>query len=106
MSSLSLFQALLLFIVSPIVSLLILVIFIRVIMSWLVSFQIINLHNQFVAMIWQISGRITDPLVRPIRRVIPNLGGFDMSLLVLLLFLYLVNNWFIPGLAYGTLRLF
>ncbi|MBL1431083.1 YggT family protein [Oceanicaulis sp. AH-315-P02] len=106
MASLSLFQALLLFIISPIVSLLIFVIFVRVIMSWLVSFQIINLHNQFVAMIWEISGKITDPLVNPIRRFMPNLGGIDLSLLVLLLFLYLVNNWFIPGLAYGTLRLF
>ena len=106
MASLSLFQALLLFIISPIVSLLIFVIFVRVIMSWLVSFQIINLHNQFVAMVWEISGKITDPLVNPIRRFMPNLGGIDLSLLVLLLFLYLVNNWFIPGLAYGTLRLF
>ena len=106
MANLSLFQALLLFIISPIVSLLIFVIFVRVIMSWLISFQIINLHNQFVATIWQISDKITEPLVNPIRRFMPNLGGIDLSLLVLLLFLYLVNNWFIPGLAYGTLRLF
>ncbi|MBL4617681.1 MAG: YggT family protein [Robiginitomaculum sp.] len=106
MSDMSLLQALLLLIISPIISLLSLVIIVRVIMSWLVSFQIINLHNQLVAAIWQITGRITEPLVAPIRRFMPNLGGLDLSLFVLWLFLFLVNAWFIPGLAYGTLRLF
>ncbi len=102
----SLFQALYVYFLQPVLSLLILVIFIRVIMSWLISFQIINLHNRFVAAVWQISGALTEPLVAPIRRMMPPMGGMDFSPILLLLALYFVRDWLLPGLVFGTLRLF
>ena len=51
----------------------------NVIISWLVAFNIINTYNQFVAMILYATRRLTDPLLNPIRRFLPNLGGVDIS---------------------------
>jgi YggT family protein len=102
----SLVQALFAYFLRPILSLLILVIFIRVIMSWLISFQIINLHNRFVAAVWDISGRITEPLIRPIRNILPPMGGMDFSPIILLLALYFTRDWLLPSLLFGGFRLF
>lgn len=56
-----------------------------VIMSWLVAFNVINTYNQFVAMVMDFLFRITEPVLRPIRNFMPNLGGLDLSPLILLL---------------------
>ncbi len=63
------------------------VVIIWVILSWLVSFQIVNTHNRFVYVISDFLHRLTDPALRPIRRVTPNLGGIDLSPFVLILIL-------------------
>jgi YggT family protein len=69
----------------------------HVIMSWLISFQVLNLHQQFVAQIWYSLNRILEPLYGPIRRIPPAMGGLDLAPLVVLLGVYalriiLVNN--------------
>lgn len=104
--TMSLLQAIIVFFVHPILSLLIIVVFVRVILSWLISFNVINLHNRFVAAIWDISGRLTEPLIRPIRKLLPPLGGMDFSPIILLLALYFVRDWFLPGLLRGNLQVF
>ncbi|MBI1393143.1 MAG: YggT family protein [Alphaproteobacteria bacterium] len=71
-------------------------VFIMVIMSWLLSFNVINRHNQFVDAIWRALVAVTEPLLAPIRRVMPNLGGLDLSPVVLLLGVYFareMNRW-------------
>ncbi len=55
------------------------------ILSWLVQFDVINLHNQFARSVWQFLNAITEPLLRPIRRFLPNLGGIDVSPIIVLL---------------------
>lgn len=55
------------------------------VLSWLYAFNIVNAGNQFVDTIGSFLYRTTEPLYRPIRRVLPNLGGLDLSPLVLLL---------------------
>lgn len=55
------------------------------VLSWLYAFNIVNAGNQFVDTIGSFLYRMTEPLYRPIRRVLPNLGGLDLSPLVLLL---------------------
>lgn len=55
------------------------------VLSWLYAFNIVNAGNQFVDAIGSFLYRTTEPLYRPIRRVLPNLGGLDLSPLVLLL---------------------
>lgn len=56
-----------------------------VIMSWLVAFNVINTYNRFVSVIMDFLYRITEPVLRPIRSVVPDLGGIDLSPLILLL---------------------
>tara|TARA_Y100000814_G_scaffold25118_1_gene16616 strand:+ start:195 stop:497 length:303 start_codon:yes stop_codon:yes gene_type:complete len=61
------------------------IIIIGAIMSWLVAFNIINTTNQFVYMVIDFIYRITEPALRPIRRVIPNFGSVDISPIILIL---------------------
>jgi YggT family protein len=57
----------------------------HVIMSWLISFQVLNLHQQFVAQVWQMLNRVLDPLYSRIRRILPPMSGFDLAPLAALL---------------------
>ncbi len=82
--------------IDAILSIYSLIVFIAVIMSWLISFNVINRHNQFVDMIWRFVTGLTEPALKPIRRVIPYIGGIDISPLVLLLLVYFLremNQW-------------
>ena len=63
-----------------------------VVLSWLVAFNVINTRNQFVYTVGDFLHRITEPLLRPIRNVLPSLGGIDVSPLVLILALYFVRD--------------
>ena len=87
--------SILVYFVRPIIGLFIIAIFVNVIMSWLISFNIINLRNQFAAQIYQISEALTRPILDPIRRVIPSIGGLDLSPIIALLFLSWLNNYVI-----------
>lgn len=58
---------------------------ISVVLSWLVHFGVVNTGNQFVSMIGDFLWRLTQPALRPIRRYVPNLGGMDLSPLILIL---------------------
>lgn len=72
------------------------IVFIMVIFSWLLAFNVINRHNQFVDMVWRTIGALTEPVLRPIRKMMPSLGGIDISPIVLLLgvfFLREMNRW-------------
>ena len=64
----------------------------QVIMSWLVAFGVINTHNRVVAQIGEVLYRLTEPALRPIRRLLPNFGGVDISPIILLLLLWLVER--------------
>ena len=64
----------------------------QVILSWLVSFNVVNTRNRFVYMIGDFLHRATDPALKPIRKVMPNLGGLDISPIVLILGLIFVQR--------------
>ncbi len=68
---------------STLINLVILVLFAWVIMSWLVSFDVINTRNPFVATLYRILNQLTAPMLRPIQQVLPPFGGLDLSPLVL-----------------------
>ncbi len=72
----------------------------HVIMSWLISFQVLNLHQQFVAQIWYGLNRILEPLYGPIRRFIPPMGGLDLAPLVLLIGVYALRIVLINNMVY------
>ena len=65
---------------------------ISVILSWLVQFNVVNTRNQFVYTVGSILHRITEPVLGPIRRVMPNLGGIDLSPIVLFLIIIFIRN--------------
>ena len=68
------------------------VIIISAILSWLVAFNVINMHNQFVNMVGVTLHRLTEPALRPIRQFVPNLGGIDISPVILLLLIFFIRN--------------
>ncbi len=61
-------------------------------LSWLVAFGIINTHNRLVYTVMDALHRVTEPVLRPIRNILPNTGGLDLSPLALILLLYLVQE--------------
>lgn len=63
----------------------------QAILSWLVAFNVINVHNDFVRTFLNALDRITAPLYRPIRRLLPDFGGLDFSPLVVLLLIQIVR---------------
>ncbi|MEM1277887.1 MAG: YggT family protein [Pseudomonadota bacterium] len=79
------------------------IIFIQIIFSWLIAFQVLNMSQPLVRQIWSSLNALTEPVYRPIRRVLPDLGGFDLAPMVVLLGLYslqiIVNNN-LAGFAY------
>ena len=64
----------------------------QVILSWLVAFNVVNTRNQFVYLVGNALYQLTEPFLRPIRRILPNLGGIDLSPLVLLLLVFFLRN--------------
>ena len=64
----------------------------QAILSWLVAFNVINTRNRFVYTLGDFLHRITEPALRPIRNVMPSLGGIDISPVILILLLYFVRD--------------
>ena len=71
--------------------------------SWLIAFNVVNTRNQFVGMVADFLYRITEPALRPIRRRIPNLGGIDISPLILVFIIifirYVIRLYIIPNVS-------
>ena len=82
----------LLSLIDALISLYIWVIIIGVVLSWLIAFNVINTHNRFVYLVADTINRLTEPALRPIRNVLPNLGGIDISPVILLLLLFFIQN--------------
>ncbi len=72
---------------------------VQVVLSWLVAFNVVNTRNRFVYLVGDFLHRITEPALRPIRRLLPNFGGFDISPVVLLLGLYFARQLLIRDIA-------
>lgn len=92
------------FIDQYLIDLLIWIIIAGAILSWLIAFNVINPHNQFVRSLWQGLNALTEPLLRPIRRILPDLGGIDVSPMVLILILIfirvvVIRGWLMPLFA-------
>lgn len=66
---------------------------IMIIMSWLISFNVINTRNQFVDAVWRVINQITEPILRPIRRFVPPLGGLDLSPIIVFVIIFFLQNW-------------
>ncbi len=78
--------------ISAIISIYIWLLIANAILSWLVAFNVINTNNQFVSSVGLFLHKITEPVLRPIRRIIPNLGGIDVSPIILILLLFFLRD--------------
>lgn len=70
------------------------------ILSWLIAFGVLNTRNRFVAVVIDFLYRITEPVLRPLRRIIPTIGGIDISPAVLILILFFVQRLIITNFYY------
>lgn len=73
------------------------VIIAHIIMSWLINFQVLNLHQDLVRKVWYGLNNLLEPIYGPIRRILPSMGGLDLAPLVVLIAIYalriiLMNN--------------
>lgn len=75
------------------------IIVVQAIMSWLLAFNVINTYNDTVRTVWEALRRMTEPLYRPIRRIMPDFGALDLSPLVVLLIIGVLAHIVIPNFA-------
>lgn len=74
------------------------------VLSWLVAFNVVNTGNRLVFVVGDFLNRITEPALRPIRRIVPNLGGIDISPMILILLLIFLRNLLLYDVAPAMLR--
>lgn len=82
----------LLWLFDTVVQLFIYVLIASAVLSWLVAFNVVNVRNPIVAQIGEVLYRVTEPILRPIRNLLPNLGGVDISPIILILLLLFVGR--------------
>ena len=69
------------------------ILIINIVLSWLIAFNIVNMQNKIVVTILYATNRLTDPLLNPVRRILPNLGGIDISPIILVLCLLFIQDY-------------
>ncbi|MEM7720141.1 MAG: YggT family protein [Pseudomonadota bacterium] len=75
------------------------ILLVHVIMSWLLTFNVLNLRQPVVASIWDGLSRLLEPVYRPIRRMLPNTGGLDLAPLIAFLIIIILRDIVVPDLA-------
>ncbi|MEO1536807.1 MAG: YggT family protein [Pseudomonadota bacterium] len=75
------------------------ILLVHVIMSWLLTFNVLNLRQPVVASIWDGLSRLLEPVYRPIRRMLPNTGGLDLAPLIVFLIIIILRDIIVPDLA-------
>ena len=78
-------------IVGYLISIVVMLVIVQFVMSLLISFNVVNLHNDFVAAIWRAVNALLDPVLKPIRRYMPDTGAIDISPMVLIIGLTIIQ---------------
>ncbi len=81
-----------LMLIDRIIDLYVWVIIISAVLSWLVAFDVVNMRNRFVYLVGDTLNRLTEPVYRPVRRFLPNMGGLDLSPLIVILGLWFLRD--------------
>jgi YggT family protein len=87
-------------VIGYLISIIIFLVIAQFVMSLLISFNVVNMHNDFVAAIWRAVNALLDPILNPVRRLMPNTGAIDFSPLVLIVGLNIIDI-VVRSLAYG-----
>lgn len=78
-------------IVDYLISVIVMLVIVQFVMSLLISFNVVNMHNNFVAAIWRAVNALLEPLLAPVRRLMPNTGAIDFSPMVLIVLLTILQ---------------
>lgn len=89
-------------IISYLISIIVVLVIVQFVLSLLISFNVVNMHNDFVAAIWRAVNAILEPVLRPVRRIMPDTGAIDLSPMVLIIGLTILQI-ILKNLAYATL---
>ena len=81
-----------LWLIDTVIQLYVYILIASAILSWLVAFNVVNVRNPIVAQIGDFLERVTEPVLAPLRRILPNLGGIDISPIILILGLFFLRN--------------
>lgn len=81
-----------LMLIDRIIDLYVWVIILSAVLSWLVAFDIVNMRNRFVYLVGDTLNRLTEPVYRPVRRFLPDMGGLDLSPLIIILGLWFLRD--------------
>ncbi|MGY2047929.1 YggT family protein [Methylobacterium sp. JK268] len=82
----------LLWLIDNVITLYVYLLIASAVLSWLIAFNVVNSRNPIVSQIEEFLYRVTEPALRPIRRILPNLGGIDISPIILVLLLFFLRN--------------
>ncbi len=89
-------------IVGYLISVVVMLVIVQFVMSLLISFNVINMHNDFVASVWKAINALLDPILTPIRKILPDTGAIDFSPMVLIILLQIVRI-VLGNLAYAAI---
>ena len=82
----------LLWLIDTVITLYVWLLIASAVLSWLIAFNVVNMRNPIVAQLADFLDRVTEPALRPIRNVLPNLGGIDISPIILLLIIFFIQR--------------
>jgi YggT family protein len=88
-------------IVGYLISVIVMLVIVQFVMSLLISFNVVNMHNDFVAAIWKAINALLEPILAPIRKIMPDTGAIDFSPMVLIVLLQIVRI-VLGNLAYAA----
>lgn len=86
-------------IISYLLSILRLVILVQIVLSWLIAFNVINMRNEFVRQVAYALDRMTEPLYRPFRRILPDFGGLDFAPFIVIIIISILQSIVLPNMA-------
>lgn len=89
-------------IVGYLINIIVILVIVQFVLSLLISFNVVNTYNDFVAAVWKAVNALLDPLLNPIRKIMPNTGAIDFSPMVLIILLQIVRI-VLRNMAYATL---
>jgi len=89
-------------IVGYLINIIVVLVIVQFVLSLLISFNVVNMHNNFVAAIWQAVNVLLEPILRPIRKIMPNTGAIDLSPMVLIIGLTILQI-ILRNLAYASM---
>jgi YggT family protein len=78
--------------IDAILGLIVVLLLVHVVLSWLIAFEIVSRRNSVVGTVFEFTSRLTDPILRPLRRIIPPIAGVDLSILILMLAIFFIRD--------------